>query len=262
MQKTQTNMDHSFEKSTQEIIISIRRLKRMHEQGELGGKVMPEDANPGLPKDSRENYHYFTLPMALNYQRNSYSLWKSAQQTYQSVDLQKIFDPKLVLQMSDNDLKNALTLNKIALQPVKQTETWKKLSYSICELFDGDIRNLFKVTNCHVPTILIYMQKSKKKYFPCLSGPKICNYWLYVLSQYTDLKLKQKEALTVAPDTHVIQASIQLGLVPPEKNNSPDIQAIVSERWIEVLKGTEFIPIDIHTPLWLWSRSGFLQIHD
>lgn len=37
---------------------------------------MPEDANPNLEKNSLENYLYFTLPMALNYQRNSYTLWK------------------------------------------------------------------------------------------------------------------------------------------------------------------------------------------
>jgi hypothetical protein len=25
----------------------------------------------------------------------------------------------------------------------------------------------------------------------------------------------------------------------------------------EILRGTGLVPIDIHTPLWLWSRSGF-----
>ncbi len=46
----------------------------MYKRGELGGEIMPEDSNPHLNKDSLENYLYFTLPMALNYQRNSYTL--------------------------------------------------------------------------------------------------------------------------------------------------------------------------------------------
>ena len=49
----------------------------MYLSGLLGGEIMPEDANPSLPKHSTENYLYFTLPMALNYQRNSYTLWEA-----------------------------------------------------------------------------------------------------------------------------------------------------------------------------------------
>lgn len=30
-----------------------------------------------------------------------------------------------------------------------------------------------------------YIQKENKSKFPYLSGNKICNYWLYVLYQYT-----------------------------------------------------------------------------
>lgn len=59
----------------------------MYHQGELGGEIMPEDANPKLKKSSLKNYLYFTLPMALNYQRNSYTLWESALKTYQDKKL-------------------------------------------------------------------------------------------------------------------------------------------------------------------------------
>lgn len=41
-----------------------------------GMDKMPEDENPALDKSTKENYLYFTLPMALNYQRNSYMLWE------------------------------------------------------------------------------------------------------------------------------------------------------------------------------------------
>ena len=58
----------------EELLIKIKKLKEMYEKGELGGELMPEDENPHLEKSSMENYLYFTLPMALNYQRNSYML--------------------------------------------------------------------------------------------------------------------------------------------------------------------------------------------
>lgn len=63
-----------IDKSKKEILEKVEKLYRMWRNGELGGEVMPEDANPGLDKSSLENYLYFTLPMALNYQRNSYIL--------------------------------------------------------------------------------------------------------------------------------------------------------------------------------------------
>ena len=49
------------------ILDKVKKLIKMHRNGELGGEVMPEDVNPGLEKSSLENYLYFTLPMALNY---------------------------------------------------------------------------------------------------------------------------------------------------------------------------------------------------
>lgn len=34
-------------------------------------------------------------------------------------------------------------------------------------------------------------------------------------------------------------------------------QEIVTNRWQELLKDTDFVPIDVYTPLWLWSRGKF-----
>ncbi|MCI9434710.1 MAG: hypothetical protein HFI86_05530 [Bacilli bacterium] len=58
------------------ILSKVDILIAMYKKGKLGGEVMPEDKNPGLLKNNLENYLYFTLPMALNYQRNSYILWE------------------------------------------------------------------------------------------------------------------------------------------------------------------------------------------
>ena len=125
--------------------------------------------------------------------------------------------------------------------------------------FDGDIRNLFVNTNGNIVDILRFVQVEHKKEFPYLSGNKICNYWLYVMGQYTDVKLLGREALNIAPDTHVIQATIKLGLIE-ENYVRTDMQEYISELWREMLLGSGINPIDIHKYLWLWSRNGFKEI--
>lgn len=244
----------------QVILDNVNKLMAMYKNGEIGGEVMPEDANPKFQKDSLENYLYFTLPMALNYQRNSYTLWESALKTYKDEKTKFVFSPKVCLEKSFEEVQYALTKYKVALQKQKQTEIWLALCNTFVEMFDGDIRKLFDKLDNDVNRIRDSIQKENKKKFPYLSGTKICNYWMYVIYQYTDRRYKNIECLTVAPDTHVCKASHRLGLITDEELNSSNVQQIVIERWQEVLKNTKYKQIDIHTPLWLWSRNGFKEI--
>lgn len=242
------------------ILNQAKKLIKMYKDGNLGGEIMPEDANPELDKSSMENYLYFTLPMALNYQRNSYTLWKSALDTYKDIDTRFVFNPKECLNRKFEEVQRALVKYKLALQKQKQTEIWIKLCETFYDLFDGDIRKIFEINQNDVDKIRNYIQKENKKKFPYLSGTKICNYWLYVIYQYTDRKYKNIESLTVAPDTHVCKATYRLGLINEEEFNSSNVQLIVIDRWQKLFKNTEYSPIDIHTPLWLWSRNGFKKI--
>lgn len=242
------------------ILDKVQKLIRMWKNGELGGEVMPEDANPHLEKSSSENYLYFTLPMALNYQRNSYKLWESALSTYNDKTTNFVFNIEKVINSNFEEVKLALTKYKVALQPTKQTEIWIKLCKTIFEQFNGDIRNLFTICDYDVNKIRNYIQVEHKKDFPYLSGNKICNYWLYVLYQYTDVKYKNLQDLTIAPDTHVIQSTRKLGIITDEEYTKSNVQQIAIEKWSKLLHGTEFCPIDLHTPLWLWSRNGFKEI--
>jgi len=136
-------------------INKVYALLEVYNSGRLGGEKMPEDENPGLDKSSKENYLYFTLPMALNYQRNSYTLWECANKTYRDVDTADVFDVNAVI------------------------------------------------------------------------------------------------------DTHVIQASERLGLITSKETGMGNVQEIVANRWKEVLMETDLVPIDVHTPMWLWSRGKF-----
>lgn len=239
-----------------EILTKVNKLVHAYKQGILGGEKMPEDENPHLEKSSKQNYMYFTLPMALNYQRNSYVLWECANRMYADKDAKRVFDSNEVCLMSEELLKQYLIEYKIALQPNKQPLIWKKICETIEHKLEGDIRTLFIANDYSVKKIKEYIQNNKKD-FPYLGGNKICNYWLYVLEQYTDIEFVDRENLTVAPDTHVIQASQKLGVITTEEAQLGTIQIVLAERWENILSGTDLKPIDIHTPMWLWSRGKF-----
>lgn len=239
-----------------ELISKVEQLIQLYRNGKLGGEKMPEDENPMLEKNSLQNYLYFTLPMALNYQRNSYKLWECSNKSYLDNDIKDIFNPATVLKMSDEELKFKLTKYKVALQPNKQPIIWKTLCNTFMNKFDGDLRELFYVNGYSIKNIKDYINDNKKG-FPYLGGNKIMNYWLYVMEQYTDLKFVDRENITVAPDTHIIQASEKLGVITEAERNLFNIQEIVADKWSELLKDTELFPIDIHTPMWLWSRGKF-----
>lgn len=239
------------------LLHKVERLLELYRTGQLGGEVMPEDANPALDKGSRENYLYFTLPMALNYQRSSYALWESALKTWNDPETHFVFEPAECLARSFEDVQYALTKYRVALQKQKQVEIWLTLCQTFTELFDGDIRRLFDALDNDVDRIRRFMQAENKKRFPYLSGTKLCNYWLYVIRQYTDRTYINPEALTVAPDTHVCKATCRLGLITEEELSASRVQQTVIARWQSALADTGYSPIDVHTPLWLWSRSGF-----
>ncbi len=242
------------------VLEKAERLMQAYRDGKFGGERLPEDANPGLPADAREHYLYLTLPMALNYQRSAYALWESALATYLDPLTSFVFDPKECVSQPFEAIQQALVKHRLALQKVKQTEIWIALCQTFLERFDGDVRRLFSQNEYSVKKIRIYMQKEHKKEFPYLSGNKIFNYWLNVLHQYTDLQTVDPNEITVAPDTHVCKASLQLGLIDQKEYLSSNVQTVVAERWREVFEGTNHRCIDIHTPLWLWSRAGFPDI--
>ncbi|MCX4249164.1 MAG: hypothetical protein OSJ65_05320 [Bacilli bacterium] len=244
-----------------DIIKKCEILMIMYKKGILGGKVMPEDENPHYDEASLENYLYFTLPMALNYQRNSYTLWEGAKKTALDKDTSFVFNPYAVIDASFDNVQEALTKYKVALQKNKQTEIWIKLCQTFVDLFDGDIRKLFLENENDVDKIRNFILKHKKE-FPYLSGTKLVNYWMYVIMQYTDTLYTNPENLTVAPDTHVIKATHRLGLISDDDLNSSNVQELVIAAWKKLFKGTKYKPIDIHTPLWLWSRGGFIKLDE
>ncbi|ASS74381.1 hypothetical protein CIG75_04870 [Tumebacillus algifaecis] len=241
-----------------QIVKNIKALLHMHATGLLGGEIMPEDALLGVvAKDDLPNV--LTLGMALNYQRNSYALWRSVAEAYVDDHSRWIFHPQTVATCDREELREALLRHRVGLQPNRHPEIWQRVASGIVQSStSGDVDGLIKSADCDVAVLKAIMQGTRKTEFPYLSGPKIFNYWLYVLENYTETSWKSRELITIAPDTHILQASVQLGICTAEVlGGTAEHRQAVAEAWEAALQGSGLAPIDVHTPLWLWSRSGF-----
>ena len=240
-----------------EIINKCKTLLLAFKEGKLGQTKMPENSNPGFSYNEIElRLAYFTLPMALNYQRDSYKLWEAAMKTYNDPTTKIVYEINKVALMDENLLREMLTRYKLALQPNKHIATWQKIAKTIKNNW-GTMENMFKSVDYDFLKLKEIIQIKFKRDFPYLSGPKIFNYWSFIIQEYGKIKLKNSEFIEIAPDTHITQCSIKLGVITKDEAENLTKEKI-SEKWREVLKGTNIHPIDMHPPLWFWSRNGFL----
>jgi len=216
---------------------------------------MPEESHPPFTKmTTEERLAYFTLPMALNYQRDSYKLWKAALLTYNDSETKTVFD--ITNPLDEKELQQKLLKHKLALQPNKHPQTWAKISRTIQEEY-GSLTNLIKTAQNDFLSLREMIQVKHKKGFPYISGPKIFNYWAFIIQEYGGATLTNTEYIEIAPDTHITQCSIKLGII--DKNEALGItKEEISKKWREVLFESGITPIQMHPPLWFWSRNGFI----
>lgn len=240
--------------SNNDFIERVNTLLQAYKDGLLGDTTMPEESHP-IFHNQEEKLLYFTLPMALNYQRNSYKLWEAALKTLDDDETKIIFDLKTASQPNTEILRSGLLKYKLALQPNKHIDTWNRISKTVYENW-GSISSLLESSDYDFLKLKEIVQNRYKKSFPYLSGPKIFNYWAYIIQEYADVKLENREYIEIAPDTHVIQASVKLGVIS-EKEASKISREEISHRWRNSLHGSGIDPIDVHSPLWFWSRNGF-----
>lgn len=236
----------------QKVLQKVLKLHKLFQQGKIP-TLASHEVNPGFPKASRENYIYFTLPVCLNFQRISPAMWASALKTYNDPATQYLFSPEQVIKKSREEIQTDLLKHKLGLQLNKHTDIWIAISRILYDCYNSDPRELLKQCGYDVVKIINLIQKEKKKSFPYLSGPKMTNYWLYILSHYTDAKFKNMQEISIIPDTHVLQSTVRLGL----SNELLDPNAI-AETWKQLLAGSSLTPVDMHPVLWNWSRNNFL----
>ena len=238
------------------IISKCKILLDAYHTNKLGYMKMPEDSSPYFSEEDKEvRLVYFTLPMSLNYQRDSYKLWESALKTFNDSETRTVFDVKSSANLNEEQLRNLLMKHKIALQPNKHIATWQKIAKTISENW-GSIENLLKSADYDFLKLKDIVQNQFKKGFPYLSGPKIFNYWSFIIQEYGKVKLKNSEFIEIAPDTHITKCSVILGVITKEESEFFSKEKI-SERWRELLQGTGINPINMHPPLWFWSRNNF-----
>lgn len=206
---------------------------------------------PELSDSDPRKIIYFTLPVSLNFQRSSTAMWQSALKTFEDNETNYLFTPSEVIKLPREKIQSDLTKHKLALQRNKHTDVWIKLSQTFVE-YGGTPYSFFEEYDFDVIEIIHALRKKHKSKFPFLSGAKMSNYWLFILHHFTSIKFKNPEKISIIPDTHVIKASMELGLI--ENISSPESVAAL---WEEVLNGTKLSPIDLHPVLWHWSRAKF-----
>jgi len=238
------------------LIENCLALIKAYKTGKLGQTNMPEDSHPKQFRSTELQLAYFTLPMSLNYQRDSYKLWEAALKTYNDVDTKDIFDVAKVARMPTDLLKIKLLKYKLALQPNKHIHTWQTICYTIYNEW-GSIEKLIKESGDDFLKLKNIIQQEHKKGFPYLSGPKIFNYWSFIIQEYGGIKLNNSDFIEIAPDTHITKCSVRLGVISEDEANILSKDEI-STRWRELLHGSGINPIDMHPPLWFWSRNGFI----
>jgi len=239
------------------IIKHCELLLKAFKSGGLGQTVMPEDTSPGFSDNEREErLSYFSLPMALNYQRNSYKLWESALKTYDDRETKIVFDVKSASGLTEEELKHHLLKYRLALQPNKHIETWQRIAQTVADNW-GSFSGLIESSDFDFLKLKDIVQKNYKKGFPYLSGAKIFNYWSFILNSYCKGYLKNSQFIDIAPDTHIIKCSVLLKVLTEIEAETLSRESI-SERWRTILDGSNINPIDMHSPLWFWSKNGFV----
>lgn len=228
------------------------QLKSHFDNGKIPTLEIHE-VHPEVDLSSRENYLYFTFPVSINFQRASPKMWESALKTYNDPETNYLFFPEKLLDVDPEKAKEDLFKHRLSLQKNKHFEIWWKLSKTFKEHFNSDPRVLINSSNSDVALIRKLIQIDRKKDFPYLSGTKMANYWLFILSKYTDIKLKNIEQISIIPDTHVMQASLNLGLI----NSLDERRENVEQLWYQALKETGISPVEMHPILWNWSRNNF-----
>jgi hypothetical protein len=230
----------------------VKRLLAIYEQG-LIPTLHQHEVNPGLPLASRENYLYFTLPVCINFQRNSPAMWASALKTYEDETTRYVFFPEELAARPVEQIRADLTKHKLALQPNKHVLIWTTIAKTFHDFYQDDPREVIVEAQSDAGKLISLLQTTHRKRFPYLSGPKLSNYWPYILSHYTDVQFQNAHEISIIPDTHVIQSSVRLGLTLA---GATPLQ--VELAWRELLKDSGIHPSQVHPILWNWSRNKFL----
>jgi hypothetical protein len=230
----------------------ILELLRLYQNGGLTGPQIHE-VHPGLSLGSRENYLYFTLPCCINYQRSSPALWQSALDTWDDEETRYLFFPERVSEEIVAQICHDMRKHRLAVQTFKHPLIWRTIGRTLFEHYGSDPRAILEEGNYDVPILIRHLQTEKRDRFPYLGGIKLSNYWLFILSRFTDARFLRLEELSIIPDRHIVRSTVRLGLAD-ERVKPQEVEAL----WRPLLKELGILPTEMHPVLWAWSRGGFV----
>lgn len=236
------------------VVASCRSIIDAYNRGLLGTYAPAESIAPKF-HDQEGWLRYYTLPMAINYRRPSEQLWNAAKASYLDEATSQLFDLPFVMNASLEEVRHLLSIHKLAMQPTTHTAIWKTISTTIHTEWGG-VTGLLEAVDYDFLRLKETVQRTHKKGFPYLSGPKIFNFWSYILTTRCDVDFKHKEYIDIAIDGHIKRSSIELGVITPEEAQSLPSEQIAA-RWRRLLQTSDFTPVDLNIPLWYWSRDKF-----
>jgi len=243
--------------SRKQLITNCEMLINAYKGGQLGSCELPEDESPVFAANELEvKLSYFTFPMALNYRRNSTQLWKAALATYEDPATRNIFSVPTSAGLSLDELRERLLTYKVAMQPNRHTLSWSTIARTIDGNW-GSLEGLLDASGYDFLALKDTIRHTHRKGFPCLAGPKLFNYWCFILDTKCGIQLANKEFIDIAVDSHVLRCSVKLGVVSIEEASVLSTEEI-AQRWREQLEGSSIAPSDLNVPLWFWSRNGFV----
>jgi hypothetical protein len=229
----------------------VRRLIDYFESGAIP-RLAQHEVHPSLLPGSRDNYLYFTLPVCINFQRSSPAMWAAALRTYQDPATRYVFYPEQLANTPTEQIRSDLTRYKLALQPNKHVQIWAAIAQTLHRYYYDDPREIIAEAGHDAGRLIQLLQKTHRARFPYLCGPKLSSYWPYMLSNFTNVQFRNAHEISIIPDTHVVQSSVRLGLVPP---GATALQ--VEAAWRELLASSGITPAEVHPVLWNWSRNMF-----
>jgi len=181
--------DKIVKSNKQKLLEKATRLYELWQSGKIE-RLAQHEVHPDLPTESRENYLYFTLPVAVNFQRSSPAMWQSALKTWNDPKTRYVFFPERVTTEKRAVVQRDLIKYHLAVQTNKHPDIWIKISNTLKKHFNNSPKKVLEVGDMDAEKILRMIQHDRKEDFPYLGGPKLSNYWLYILSQFTGTKLK------------------------------------------------------------------------
>ena len=96
----------------------VKTLLQYFQDGHIP-TLAQHEVHPNLDRSSRDNYLYFTLPVCINFQRNSPAMWQSALATFDDPQTNYLFYPEKLATTDIERVRADLLKHRLALQPNK-----------------------------------------------------------------------------------------------------------------------------------------------